>query len=239
MVGKKWSYLLLNTFMSFVFITPVYAGLLIDSTRVIYPESKNEVTLSLTNNGNQPRLLQTWVDKSESTILPDATDVTFIVSPPLFRLDPGKGQTLRIMLITKNLPKDRESVLWLNLLEVSPKTMEDNNGIKFSVRTKLKIFYRPENLQGDPDDAARNIQWTLIPNNHGYDLECKNASAFNVSIHHIVLTETSQSGMCPAHGKILFPLKSNKFTNNISYTTINDYGGLNEHQSKLNRQQYP
>lgn len=39
----------------------------------------------------------------------------FIITPPLFKLDPDKNNVLRIVNIEDTLPKDRESVYWINV----------------------------------------------------------------------------------------------------------------------------
>jgi chaperone protein EcpD len=40
----------------------------------------------------------------------------------VFRLNAEKGQSLRIRFTGGKVPQDRESVWWLNVLEVQPKT---------------------------------------------------------------------------------------------------------------------
>jgi chaperone protein EcpD len=141
-------------------------GIQFDSTRIIYPAAKREITLALTNNASySPRLLQAWMDNGDPALLPATSTVPFIVTPPVFRLNAAKGQTLRIRFIGGNIPQDRESVFWLNVLEVQPKTKHktnDDNAIQFPVRSRLKLFYRPAGLPGSPGDAVNALHWRLL-----------------------------------------------------------------------------
>jgi chaperone protein EcpD len=97
-----------------------FASVVLAGTRVIYPEKEREVTLKLTNEGTSPALVQAWVDDGNANATPDEAKSPFTLVPPLFRLDPKKGQTLRIIYLREPLPSDRESLFWLNVLEVPP-----------------------------------------------------------------------------------------------------------------------
>lgn len=222
-----------------LFAAPSRAGIQLDSTRVIYPANKREVTLALTNHAETPRLIQAWIDAGDSDISPAKNAAPFIVTPPIFRLDPDKRQTLRIVFIGGNVPQDRESVFWLNVLEVQPKPIGKAEGaqdyIQFSVHSRLKIFYRPQGLSGSPEDAVSTLRWHAVDGG----LECENSSAFNVSINNIWFkegmenTENKHNGMCPAKGKKTFlfqqTLASNN--NNMFFSVINDYGAFNTNKA--------
>ena len=74
----------------------------------------------------------------------------FIITPPLFKLDPDKNNVLRIVNIEDTLPKDRESVYWINVKAIPAKSAENENKnvLQIAVRTRLKLFYRPKGLPG-------------------------------------------------------------------------------------------
>ena len=222
------------------FINCACAGIQIDSTRVIYPAAKREVTLSMVNDAHSPRLLQSWIDNGDPDMQPDTAILPFIVTPPVFRLDPGKGQTLRIVFTGDDIPKDRESVYWLNVLEIQPKPAGKKEGtdnfMQFSVRTRLKIFYRPQGLSGSPQEAVGKLHWRLVSADKGHALECDNPSAFNVSFNDVRLKGVAeseagkQSGMCPARGKTIFPVKGLP-GGEVAFITIDDYGGYKKHEA--------
>lgn len=218
------------------------AGIQFDSTRIIYPAAKREITLALTNNASTPRLLQAWMDNGDPTLRPDTPTVPFIVTPPVFRLNAAKGQTLRIRFIGGNVPPDRESVFWLNVLEVQPKTKhkaKDNNVIQFPVRSRLKLFYRPQGLPGSPGDAVKALRWRLVSAAGQNKIECENPSAFSVSFARISLSEADEqdegiTGMCPAKGRSFFTLPGTG-QGKVYYTSINDHGGFIRHHAVYSR----
>lgn len=94
------------------------AAIVITGTRVVYPESSREVNVRLTNVEQSPVLVQAWIDDGNAGASPDEIKVPFVLMPPVFRVEPKKGQTLRVMYTGDDLPKDRESVYWLNVLEI-------------------------------------------------------------------------------------------------------------------------
>ena len=77
------------------------ANIVITGTRVIYPSDEKEVTVKLENKGKGPVLIQAWIDDGDINATPDSLRVPFVISPPLNRVDPEKGQTLRISFTGK------------------------------------------------------------------------------------------------------------------------------------------
>lgn len=67
-----------------LFISSAHAGILINSTRVIYPAASSEVTLGMTNNATTPRLIQSWIDDGDADASPGKISVPFVVTPPYF-----------------------------------------------------------------------------------------------------------------------------------------------------------
>jgi chaperone protein EcpD len=60
------------------------------------------------------------------------------------------------------VPQDRESVFWLNVLEIPPKPVGKANHIQLTVRSRLKLFYRPAGLAGSPKAAVAQLRWRLV-----------------------------------------------------------------------------
>lgn len=63
------------------------------------------------------------------------------------RVDPNGGAVLRIAYLKAPLPTDRESLFWLNILEVPPRDEDENNALQFSFRSRFKLFFRPSQLK--------------------------------------------------------------------------------------------
>ena len=74
----------IKTVISFVLIlfscmnSYCYAGIQLDRTRIIYPASEKEVTVSLVNKSTAPRLIQTWIDSGDSTVSPEKASGPFV-----------------------------------------------------------------------------------------------------------------------------------------------------------------
>ncbi|MGK9176073.1 molecular chaperone [Yokenella regensburgei] len=218
------------TVFTVLHLATAQAGITLNATRVIYPEGKKEVTLGIKNDSSAPRLIQAWMDAGEG----NNAKTPFIIIPPIFRIDPGKGQSLRISFIGGEIPRDRESVFWINVLEVSPtppgKKAGTQNVMQFPVRSRLNLFYRPEGLPGSPEEAVSMLKWRMLKNNK---IECENPTAFNVSFHNVSFTGASnlkQGGMCPSRGRLDFSLENYTPTGKIFFTAIDDEGGFHFHQ---------
>ena len=56
------------------------------------------------------------------------------------------------MAAGEGLPSDRESLFWLNIMEI-PLKVEDPNSVQFAIRQRLKLFYRPPALLGGSAEA--------------------------------------------------------------------------------------
>lgn len=224
-----------------------YAGITINGTRVVYPAEQREVSLSMVNDGKEARLIQAWVDSGDATERAESSKAPFLITPPMARVDPGKGQTLRIMLTgTPNLPQDRETVYWLNVLEIPPKPKAGSdateNYMQLAVRSRMKLFYRPKGLSGSADASADQVSWRLISEGKGYTAECTNDTSFNVSFSDISFKgaakheAVNKGGMCPAKGRETFPVAgAPDGSGKLIVTVINDYGGFNPHEVSFTR----
>lgn len=88
----------------------VNADIVISGTRIVYPASSKDVIVNLDNRGNKPLLVQTWLDDGRDGVDPQELKLPFVITPPVSRIDPQKGQSLRITYMGSALPQDRESL---------------------------------------------------------------------------------------------------------------------------------
>ncbi|MBF4180419.1 fimbrial biogenesis chaperone, partial [Lelliottia nimipressuralis] len=88
---------------------PAHAGLTVGGTRVVFFGNKKEVPLTVTNSQNSSvYLIRSWVESTDK-----AVKAPFIITPPLFRIDPGQENALRIAQSSNTLPQDKESLFWV------------------------------------------------------------------------------------------------------------------------------
>jgi P pilus assembly chaperone PapD len=210
------------------------------------------VSVRLLNRGDRPALVQVWLDKGDSQSTPDTVSVPFALSPTLARIDPERGQVLRLAYTGEPLPQDKESVFWLNVLEVPPKALgaETNNAnlLQFALRTRIKVFYRPKGLKDNSFDAARALQWRLVRNGDTWSIEGRNASPYFVSVTEFSLRPEPKApdAIATADGGMIGPGETKSFAlANVQkslaaseqvvlrYTFIDDYGALVNEDAKL------
>src|ERR1700754_42362 len=159
------------------------AGIQIGSTRVVYPLGERSVTVHIVNKSDSPRLVKAWVDRDGSVSdAAGASDAPFVVTPPLSRIDAEGGQALRLAHVGSEEPADRESVFWLNVLDIPPDLRGSaDNTLQFAMRTRIKLFLRPKGLEGSPEKAALGLVWRKTVEHGETYLECSKPSAFHVS----------------------------------------------------------
>lgn len=205
------------------------AAIEIVGTRVIYPMGAPNVTINLNNVGAVPSLVKSWVDDGDAKAEPGSVDVPFLLTPPLTRIEPKEGQALRLKYVGGNLPQDRESVYWLNVLDIPPETDSEQDHISFAIRSRIKIFVRPKNLAGSPEKAVESLNWQLLREGAQCALQAHNASAFHVSVARITVP-----GQNNVAGKMIAPQSSERYelaqcpaaTTGMQVRTVSDYGGL-------------
>ncbi len=99
----------------------VQGSVVIMGTRVVYPATQKSISIRLNNDNESPALVQSWLDDGDAAAPPESVHVPFIITPPIFRMDSKSGQTVRIVYTGESLPKDRESLFYLNVLDIPAK----------------------------------------------------------------------------------------------------------------------
>ncbi|HDL8018651.1 TPA: molecular chaperone [Yersinia enterocolitica] len=137
---------LLVTLLILMGISFANASVVMSGSRIIYSAGEKEHSIQLTNNDNFPNAVQVWLDSGDAQSTPETGKAPFIVTPPFFRIEANAGQTLRLKYTGSGLPTDRESVFYLNFLQVPPvNKAEKNNKMLVLMRNRIKVSYRPEN----------------------------------------------------------------------------------------------
>ncbi|WP_097085683.1 MULTISPECIES: molecular chaperone [unclassified Pseudomonas] len=213
----------------------VWANVVVVGTRVIYPATEKEIAVRLENSGNEASLVQMWADKGNDQLKADNADAPFLIVPPITRIEPGKGQSMRLIFTQVPVPGDRESVYWLNVLDVPPLAKDRENYMQVAFRTRLKIFLRPAGLAGEPEDAPRAVTWALVKGQAGMALRATNPSAYYVSFNDVAaVTPTATfkgpAGMIPPKGTAEFAIEGLPAQlpagSSVRLSWVNDFGAV-------------
>lgn len=223
-----------------------HASVVITGTRVIFDAAQGEATVRLTNENTQPALVEAWIDAGDVNATPDTANKTpFLITPPLFRMDAHKDQSLRILFIpgAKPLPTDRESVFYLNVLEIPPKPTSlqsaDKNYLQFAIRSRIKLFYRPAKLPGNVLKAPDQLTFKAAA---GGAVEIHNPTPYYITINGLALGSDTKpngdnNGMVAPFSDLKLTLKGVAHTaaagTPVDFATINDFGATDDHKGVI------
>lgn len=227
----------------------VNASVVILGTRVIYPENAPDVSITLNNNGEKPAVIESWLDNGKADDAPEKIKVPFLLSPPVFRIDPQKKRNLRLIFTGDALPKERESVFWLNVLEIPPKpeNADTANYLQFAVRSRIKVFYRPSTLtEKGAQSASSSLTWKISQDSRGLVLTVTNPTPYFVSFSQIKFDVSTLSNDLQMGGMVA-PFSEQQFDfgkslsgrrpKSVLYKTLNDFGGEQEGEREVHAQQ--
>ncbi|MDM2757614.1 fimbria/pilus periplasmic chaperone [Citrobacter freundii] len=205
-------------------VQPVHAGIVIYGTRVIYPAEKNEVLVQLMNQGERSSLVQSWIDDGDSSLPPEKIHVPFMLTPPVAKIARDSGQQLKIKKLPNMLPNNKESLFYLNVLDIPPNNPDSTgkNILKFAMQNRIKLFYRPKGIA----PVNKNTFQKLSMKRSGSIYSIKNDAA-----NWITVTEVKVNNVKINNGSIMLaPLSSANValksanTNQYKITIIDDHG---------------
>jgi P pilus assembly chaperone PapD len=170
-------------------LPPAHAGVVLANTRVVFHGDAREATVRLDNRHAHPVLVQAWVEHGTPPVHDAPMVVPFAPHPPLVRIEPGKGQALRVHRLPGPLPGDRETLFWLNVLDVppDPPASDAMSAMKIALRTRVKLFHRPAGLAGTASKAPAALRWRFAFEGGTAVLRIDNPTPYHVSIARIIL----------------------------------------------------
>ncbi|HAO2109794.1 TPA: molecular chaperone, partial [Escherichia coli] len=206
-------------------------GLSLSQTRVVFPSDRNSVSLNVRNSSQKDIwLLKGWVTDIDG----NKTD-KFIITPPLYRLDPSNNFQLRINAIDKNgLSENVESIFYINVMAI-PSESDKNTGagvngsMSFSINSRIKLLYRPQEINNKKNvfDAYKKI---TVTQRDGFVI------ISNPSPYYITLDDTRIDGkpvqssaddfLLPPNGTI--SVRYTKKASHLDYKIIDDFGGRSD-----------
>lgn len=204
------------------------------STRVIYNGGSKAASILVTNPERYPVLIQSRTNAENKS-----DQGSFIVTPPLFRLEAGMTSSLKIILKNDAMPTNRESLEWLCVQGIPPIENEDKPSnlkiaeivLQVSMKTCNKILFRPSGLKDDPLLYAEKIKWKI---------EGDTLRGFNDSPFYMNISTLKVGGFDVFNPQYIAPFSEKTFeikktaNSNIEWSVISDNGGEgSKHRVKI------
>ncbi|EEG83953.1 gram-negative pili assembly chaperone domain protein [Proteus penneri ATCC 35198] len=146
------------------------AGVSLKQTRVIFKATDKSKSVVIYNNSPNLYLAQSQINL---TLNNQQIDNSFIIIPPLVRVEPNLSSTVKILPQSlSHLPKDKESVFFI-AIQLIPESKKINSQEKSEINTEItvvtrfviKLFYRPESLlEKSSSDFADKLSFSLVNN---------------------------------------------------------------------------
>jgi len=214
-----------------------HASVVMQGTRVIVNSGMKEKSVQFSNPSKHTYLIQVW-GSHEPGIKEEVNVLPFTLTPPIFKITPQTGQTVRLRVLPDSTLTDTEKVYYLNFSQIpaiEPQSTEEGNHLILLMTSSVKIFYRPMALKEGPGDIASQLHYRLDTKN----LVIENPTPFHVSINAIqveshgekypvimrplmISPKSTKSWPLPA---AMSPLNSSELDASLIHIwTINDYG---------------
>src|SRR5690606_615439 len=233
---KKMKNDLLNKILSvtvtLLLIPVAHSAISLDRTRVVFPGGEKSVSLSVNNqNKSLPYLAQGWIEDMNGSKLEAGGPLTLL--PPVQRIEPGGKSQVKIQATPglNLLPQDKETLFYLNLREIPPKSNKPNT-LQIALQTRIKLFYRPDALARaavNQQSAPCEEKLTLSKSGDTYTVN-------NPTPYYITLIDASASSggetvkgfetmMVSPKGSAILGGKASELGANPVLVYVNDYGG--------------
>lgn len=200
-------------------------GIGLNKSRIIFSAGEKNQTVDINNGSDKPYLVQASVLQS-----PEGQPAeSFIVTPPLFRLNANSDYSVRI--IPKDislLSEDEESIFYLKIRAIPALNTDTGShpgaDLVFVTSVVIKLHYRPAELPV-PDQSVFE-KTTLIKNKQGWNIY--NPTPYYLTVTNLTVNHHQQpvSILVPPSG--LKKIDSPADIQQASWQVINDYGSLSE-----------
>lgn len=219
-----------------------WAGIALDATRIIFSSaddtSGQSVGIISSSDSSTPYLIRTQI---LATPYSDEGSTPFLVTPSLFRLEPGATNQVRIMKKNVSLPQDKESIFYLRAIAIptSDKVQAESKSniggnVQISTGSVIKLFYRPAHLAMPQQQAMKSLIFTRSE---------KGITVYNPSPYYITLNSLKIANkVIPISVKqgntLIAPMSRNTYfrvpqQGSVEWKTLNDYGGVEVFHGKI------
>lgn len=194
-------------FATIFFVQVSWAGVHINTSRIVFDTNKKQSSITLRNSNAYPVMVQLWIDDGHPDNRPDMVfDTPLIALPPLLKLDPGEIRSVLLVNVAGKLTSEVEKLFWFNIYEIPPKPDEDLYSnvsplMLLTMRTQYKVFLRNSKLMEVVDSAASRQEFRLV----GNTLEIYNNSPFYMTFQEVRIEVDGSD-------KLLYPGMISPFT---------------------------
>lgn len=200
-------------------------GISIHATRIIYPLSAKQDSVSVVNSSDTDSyLVQSWVEDSAGHKTSD-----FIATPPLYVSDPHNENTLRIMLIRENVQTSKESLYYFVVKAIpgekgGSEAKSSGKLLKVATASRIKLFVRPEKLPSPDDDAISKLTFHF----QAAGMEITNPTPYYFTLTHITVGSERVKDVMIAPGLSASEQLSNNLHDSVNFHTLNDFGAISK-----------
>lgn len=212
----------------FAFSGLANASVVMTGTRIVFPSSTTERTIQFNNPDSQPYIIQLQMTEESGKL---NNSPPFYLVPPVFRMEPHTGQSVRLIYNGQALPMDRESIFYLDFTQLPAldKSKKSNNQLVIAIRNRVKVFYRPDSLIGSPGDAYQALVFSIkqgklnIENPTGFYISVRKAEV-SIDGQNLKLADTVM--LAPkSTSQWVLPNKISTLNNaKLKLILVNDYG---------------
>ncbi len=219
-----------------------FAAINVDRTRIIFSGQKKSVSLVVNNQHKTlPYLAQSWIEDEEGNKVSEP----FMVLPFIQRVEANAKNQLKITKThgLDKLPQDRESLFYFNVREIPP-ISEKENIMQIAIQSRLKIFYRPTQIENNSDKAwAEHLKYT----HYKEHILIENPTRYYITLGY--LSNNLKNNFSGFNSIMIAPMSKlsvnipNIIPSQLYVGYIDDYGGLkmldydcNQVDCQLNRE---
>jgi len=219
-----------------------WAGIALDATRIILSSaddiSGQSVGVISSSDSSTPYLIRTQI---LTTPYSDEGSPPFLVTPSLFRLEPGATNQVRIMKKNVSLPQDKESVFYLRAIAIptSDKAQAESKSniggnVQISTGSIIKLFYRPAHLAMPQQQAMESLIFTRSENG----ITVYNPSPYYITLNSLKIANTVIPISVKQGNTLIAPMSRQTYSRApqhgaVEWTAINDYGGMGVFHGKV------
>lgn len=211
------------------------AGVSLTATRLIVSgvngtlEAGSSIGVRSDENSTSPFLVKAQIFRDVDG---QDTSVPFVLSPALFRLEPGNTNQVRVIKKGNTLPQNKESIFYLRVaaLPSSPPTQTEfsapEGALNVATGNIIKLFYRPYGLSVTQKEAMGQLQFTAVENR----LKVTNPTPYYITLSSLKVNGKPVSIRGQREQNMIAPYEETFFADSplrgeVHWQAINDYGG--------------